>query len=285
MEACHQLITDLEHNLTILENQIQNLHALSEQSIILCKKALEQLKNEVCNHTFDNVNEEIEFFKVIKPKVLSYWMFYVRRLKIESKRSEVGKKEQIRHLKKHIAKIQSYFNSNLEFYHYYKSNATHLDEQFFLRANKNTRFNIETFHFYTDEQFSTSHDTTVATIMAYTKLIEYLKNEINKLNKHHHMQTISPFQKEETKFNWTGTQTELVELSYALCMSGRINNGNVVKKEFTMALQQLLNIEGGNCHNTFSEIRTRKSSPTIFLDILTETLNKYMKDLDDLKKN
>jgi hypothetical protein len=281
----YQLINDLEYKLKALESQAKNQHSLFEQSIVLCKTALEELKNRAITSAFQDPTEEIEFYKHIKPRVMSYLIFYVKRLHIDSKRSEVGKKEQIKYLKKFISRCQSYFNNNLEFYHYYKSNATHFDEQYFLTKNLNVRLNIEAYHFLTEDKFSTSHDSSVATIMAYTKLIEYLKNEINKLNNTtHHMKTTDLFQKEETKFNWTGTPTELVELSYALCESGRINNGNVIKKEFTMALQQFLNTEAGNCHNTFSEIRTRKKSPTIFLDTLTEILKKYIKDLDDLKR-
>ncbi len=283
MKTYHQLINHLEHNLTALENQIQNLHCLSEQSITQCKNVLEQLKAEVDKHQFNNPKEEIEFFKVIKPKVLSYLIFYVKRLHIESKRAIEGNKEQIKYLKKYITRFQSYFNNNLEFYHYYKSHATHLDEQYFLRENKQVRLNIEAYHFFTDDQFSTSHDTTVATIMAYTKLIEYLKNEINKLNNTtHHMQTINPFQKEETKFQWTGNYREVVEFCYALCASGRINNGNVNIKEFTLAIQDLLNIKNNNYYHVFGEVKARKINRTKFMDLLKESLLKYMDNQDAL---
>ena len=38
-----------------------------------------------------------------------------------------------------------------------------------------------TFHCLTDEQFSTSHDSTVATILASDMLITHLKKEVEKL--------------------------------------------------------------------------------------------------------
>jgi hypothetical protein len=285
LKTYYQLINQLEHNLTAFENQIQNLHCLSEQSITQCKTVLEQLKSEVDKHQFNNPTEEIEFFKVIKPKVLSYLIFYIKRLHIESKRAIEGNKEQIKYLKKYISRFQSYFNNNLEFYHYYKSHATHLDEQYFLRENKQVRLNIEVYHFFTDDQFSTSHDTTVATIMAYTKLIEYLKNEINKINNTtHQMQTINPIQK-ESKLQWTGSFVQLVEIAYAFQASGCINNGNASRKEIFQTLQEAFHCSEGDFYGACNDIRGRKTGPTIFLDFLTTMLLRCIQELDKIKNN
>jgi hypothetical protein len=256
------------------------MHCLSEQSILLCKSTLKNLRNSFKEHTFKNKKEEIDFFKHIKPQVFSYLIFYVKQLQIESKRSVVGNKEQIKYLKKYIAKLQNYFSNNLEFYHYFKSNAAHLDEQYFLRENKSLRINIEEHYFFTEDEFSTSHDNSVATIMAYIKLIEYLKNEINKLNNiPKSMEIIHPFQK-EIQLNWTGNNNELVELIYSLHSSGRINNSNVDIKEITLAFEQLFKIDLGNYYQSFNDIRSRKINTTKFMDTLKSSLVKYMDDLD-----
>jgi hypothetical protein len=285
LKNCYKLIKDLQHNLKALECKINNIHCFLEQSIIACKQALEKLREFIKEYSFKHKLEEIEFYKHIKPKILSYLIFYVEQLRIETKRTKEGKKEQVKYLKKFITKFQNYFNNNLEFYHYCKSNAIHFDEQYFLRENKTIRLNIETFHFFTEDQFSTSHDSSVATIMAYTKLIKYLKTEIDKLNNiPQNMETISPFQK-ESQLNWTGTPTELVELSYALHASGRINNGNVDIKEVILAMQKLYNVDNNNYYHTFTEIRARKINPTKFIDKLKSSLTHYMKSLDDINKN
>jgi hypothetical protein len=47
LESYNQLIDDLEHKLKALEDEIDNLYGLSEQSIALCKEVLEQLRNDV----------------------------------------------------------------------------------------------------------------------------------------------------------------------------------------------------------------------------------------------
>ena len=251
-----------------------------EQSIVLCKSALENLREYVKDYSFNNQSEEIEFYKHIKPKVLSYLIFYAEQLNIETKRTREGKKEQIKYFKKAISRFQDYFKNNLELYHYYKSKATHLDEQYFIRNNKTIRLNIEIYHYFFDNKFSTNYDTTVATIRAYIKLIEYLKNEISKLNnEEQNMKTISPFQK-ETQLNWTGSKTDLVELIYALHNVGAINSGTAEIKDIAVSCEQMFNIDLGDYYHSFVEMRNRKINPTKFLDKLKDKLVQYMNSLD-----
>lgn len=125
MKTYEKLIEDLEYNLQELENEADNILSLSEQSIVLCKQVLQKLRIEVLSKAFNSDYDEIQFYKYIKPRVLSNLIFYVKRLHIEGKRPKEGKKEQVKFLKKHITLLQKYFNNNLEFYHYYKSKASH----------------------------------------------------------------------------------------------------------------------------------------------------------------
>lgn len=271
----------MQHNLKALESNEDNLHCFLEQSVIACKQALEKLREYTQKNDFKNDLEEIEFYKLIKPKILSYLIFYVEQLNIVTKRTKGGKKEQKKYLRNFIHSLQVYFNNNLEFYHYFKSNAKHLDNHYFLRKNKTIRLNIETFHYFTEDNFSTSHDSSVATILAYTKLIKYLKNEIDKLNnKQNNMEIISPFNK-QIDLHWTGNNNELIELIYALYSSGRINNSNVDIKEIAESLETLFKIDIGNFYQSFNEIRSRKINTTKFMDTLKSSLLKYMQDLDE----
>tara|TARA_R110002050_G_scaffold4573_3_gene22170 strand:+ start:15963 stop:16814 length:852 start_codon:yes stop_codon:yes gene_type:complete len=283
LKTYYQLIKTLEDDIKNLESKKVDILFISEQGIKLCKNALEQLRVSVIHKKFKSPEEETEFFKIIKPHVVSKLIYYVKRLDIESKRPKEGKKEQVKYLKVSITKLQSFFSNNLEFYHYYKSKANHFDEQYFLRANKTIRLNIEAYHFFTDENFSTSHDCTVATIIAYTKLIEYLKSQIAKINNINLMETINPF-KEEFQLNWTGNNNELVELIYALYSSGKINNGNIDIKDITTAFEQVFKTDLGNYYQSFNDIRSRKINPTKFMDTLKSSLSKYMYNLDKLKE-
>lgn len=253
----------------------------AEKGIKITNQALKEIRNHLSNYQFKTNRKEIYFFKDVKPKVYSKLIYYVKLFNIETKRPRSSKKSQIKYLNKHIDKLQIYFNDNLEFYHYYRRGATFLDEQYFLRGKADIRLHPETFHFFTDQQFSTSHDSTVATILAYDMLIVHLKKEIDKLDNNRMETTNSLNQTYSTKLFWTGHKTDLIELIYALQSSGAINSGTADIKEMALACEQVFNIDLGDVYRTFIEIRSRKINQTKFLDKLKESLVQKMHDSDE----
>lgn len=221
------------------------------------------------------------FFKHIKPQVFSKLIYYQKLFNIESKRPRSSNKSQIKYFNKHIDTLQNYFNDHLEFYHYYRRGATFLDEHYFVRGKIDIRLFPDTFSFFTDEKFSTSHDTTVATILAYDMLIVYLKTEINSLENNNGMElSINPFQKESRLF-WTANKIDLVELIYALQASGAVNSGTADIKEMASVCERMFNVELGDYYRTYLEIRSRKINQTKFLDKIKDSLFVRMESADE----
>ena len=282
MEPYSEILNRLLHNLEILEtNDIHDL-IKAEKGIKLIKQTLEQLRGLVIEKNFSDISSEIYFFKNIKPIVYSKLIYFVKLFNVESKRPRSSKKSQIKYLNKHIDRLQVYFNDNLEFYQYYRRGASFLDEQYFIRGKVDIRLHPDTFHFFTDKQFSTSHDSTVATIIAYDMLIIHLKTEIDKLENNNGMEKVnSPNQTYSTKLFWTGHKTDLIELIYALHSSGAVNSGTADIKEMAAVCEQIFNIDLGNYYHTFIEIRARKSNNTKFLDKLKESLIKRYEESDE----
>lgn len=279
MKTYYNLIQKLGPKLESLERNNEDILFITQQGIKFCNDTLEKLRTFVINNDFNSEDDEIEFFKKIKPHIVSKLIYYIKRLDIESKRPKAGIKEQLEYLKFYIAEFQSYFNYNLEIYHYFKSNAHHFDQQYFLIKNKTIRLNLEPYYFYTDTQFSTSHDSTFAIILAHTNLIEYLKNEIMILE-NNNTETIRKPNLIESKLNWTGSKTDLVELIYALYSSGAINSGTADIKELAIAFQNIFNIELGEYYRTYLEIRYRKINQTKFLDQIKDSLLQHMEESD-----
>tara|TARA_R110002073_G_scaffold327921_3_gene508848 strand:+ start:6861 stop:7700 length:840 start_codon:yes stop_codon:yes gene_type:complete len=275
-----ELISEFETKLESLESRTDDILYKAEHGITNTEKCIKQLRKKVIEKGFDSKNEEISFFKHIKPQIFSKLIYYVRLFNIESKRPRSSSKFQIKYLNNHINKLQVFFNDNLEFYHYYRRGATTLDEEYFIRGKSDLRLPTESFHFYIDEQFSTCQDTTVATIMAYDMLIVYLQQEIEKLQTNTDTK-IRTMKQSSSKLFWTGSKTELTELIYALHSSGVINSGTADIKELASMFEQIFNIELGNYYHTFIEIRARKCSKTKFLDKLTEMLIRRFKDSDE----
>ena len=182
----------------------------------------------------------------------------------------------------YIEKLQTYFNDNLDFYHYYRREATVFDEQYFLRGKADIRLFPDTFHFFVDEQFATSHDSTVATILAYDLLIVHLKREIDKLENNGNYASLRLLQS-KTKITWTAHKIYLIELIYALHSTDVINNGTVDIKDIAYFVEKTFKVDLGDYYRAFLEIRMRKNGRTKFLDILKKQLTKRMDDTDNVK--
>jgi len=276
-----KIIENLNNELSVIESDFDDVLLKAEKAIEVTKQHLEKLRLTISTRGFKTKNSEIEFFKNTKPQLFCKLIYYVNLFNIESKRPRGSNKSQVKYFNKYIDKLQIYFNDNLEFYHYYRTGATFLDEQYFIRGKEDIRLHPETFHFFTDSQFSTSHDSTVATILAYDMLIIHLKKEIDKLINSNKMETnINAFQN-QSKLFWTGNKIDLIELIYALHSTGVINSGTADIKEVASMYEQVFNIELGNYYHTFIEIRSRKTNNTKFIDKLKESLINRMEESDE----
>ena len=81
---------------------------------------------------------------------------------------------------------------------------------------------------------------------------------------------------------WTGSKVALIELIYALHAEGVFNNGTTDLKETAKFFEETFDIDLGQFHRTFFEIRARKSERTKFLNSLRDTLVKRMDEVDEL---
>jgi len=273
------LISEFEAKLEALETCTDDILYRAETGIAYTERWIKTLREEVVRHGFGSIQEEIFFFKHIKPQIFSKLIYYSKLFNIESKRPRSSSKFQIKYLNNQIDKLQVFFNDNLEFYHYYRRGATSLDEQYFVRGKSDLRSTTDFFNFYIDEKFSTCQDGTVAAIMAYDMLIVYLQQEIEKLENYKDNQNTN-LMKQPSRIFWTGNKTDLIELIYALQSSGAINSGTADIKEMATLFEQIFNIDLGNYYHTFIEIRARKGSRTKFLDRLQESLLKRFEESD-----
>lgn len=275
-----KLLTEFETQLDALEHGKEDILLKAEMGIVLVEKSIKRLQRQIIKKTFASQEDEIFFFKHIKPQIFSKLIYFVKLFNIESKRPRSNHSTQIKYLKNQIDKLQTFFNDNLEFYNYYRRGAMSLDEHYFVRGNRDLRLPLESVHFLTDEQFSTCQDATVSTIMAYDMLIVYLQREVDNLDNTIEQPENKPMQKPSNLF-WTGSKTDLIELLYALHASSAINSGTVDIKELASHFEHFYNIDLGNYYHTFIEIRSRKTSRTKFLDRLIEMLNQRMESLEE----
>lgn len=266
------LLQKVENELTVLQIDGDNVIELSESSVKLLFAGLKELKTLIVNGSFADKKEEIHFFKYQKPVLVAKLIYYNTLYKTETKKP-VGGEEVIRkYYKKELDKLKHYFDSNQEFYEYYRSGSTLLDEYYFIRSNDDVRLNPDTFYFGTDQSFSTSHDFKVAKIIANDMLQIYLQDQLNNTNQ----KRISG----KSQVNWTSTKTALTELIYALYTQGVFDNGNADIKVITKTFERTFNIDLGDFYHTFLELKSRKINRTKFLDTLKENLIRKMDEQD-----
>ena len=235
-------------------------------------QSLADLKDFVLKNDFKNMEEEIHFFKYQKPIIVSKLIYYNAVYKIETKKP-YGEKQIKKFLNKELNKLKKFFDSNIDFYKYYRSGNSFLDENFFIRGKHDIRLWLDTFYFEADHRFSTSHDYKVAKILANDLIQVYLEDQLN--NKH--------YKKANSKspLSWTGSKTALTELIYALYAQGVFNNGNTDIKLIAKTFESTFNIDLGDFYHTFMELKARKINRTKFLDILCEALIKKMDEQNE----
>ena len=132
-------IKKLEETLSQLKTQTQDFVELTEKAMGLCDSVMMKFRESVLRNGFNSEEEEIYFFKHVKPKVESKFIFYTELFRLEANRPEGGKKMQIKYLTNEIKKIGIYQKENRELYHYFKGNKVHSDRIYFLRGNLDSR--------------------------------------------------------------------------------------------------------------------------------------------------
>jgi len=268
------IISELENNLESLKISNENILILSQKAVALCSDVLMEMKRAVKKNDFQATEQEVFFFKNIKPQVYSKLIFYHTLFKIETKCPE-SKLLKEKYLKRVIKKLHKYFEQNADICKYYRSKQECLDKMYFLRENRNLSIPTDSIVPYIDNEFSTMHDHTFSCIRAHEQLIRYLENEIHKLQNEELKPELS-----KLKYSWTDSKIALIELIYALHSNGSINNGKIDIKELVELFEKLFHIELEEYSRTFIDIRMRKTGQTKFLDNLKQSLLKRMEDFD-----
>ena len=250
---------------------LENLDVIARasKSLLTIKSSLSELKTFVHQYHFKDKQEEIEFFKEIKPIYASQYFYHERILSIRIDEPIGNREDLLNFYYRELNHIQDFIKRNPEFHRYCLTNSIHLDDQYFTREHNST-LSPEA-----DEKFSTGYDNTLAVLLANQMLRDYLLSTIKKVG----MEADCGSQPALT---WTGPKTALIELIYALQSVEVFNNGKTDIKQIASSLERLFNISLGNYYRGFQELRLRKSGMTNFLDQLKD---KFVQRIDELDQN
>ncbi len=254
-----KIIEDFKNEILEIEESNVNDFNVVEKGITISRKYLQKLRLCIRDNNFKNKENEITFFKKHKPYVYSRLKFYAKLYNFLINRPAGTIQSQQIFIDEEIQKLQESNRRNIDFIKYYREESTVLDEFYFIRGKDKISLVSDTSHFYTDAEFSTSHDNAIAKIMAYDLLINHYVQELSYLRD----QSYGISNKLNTLANgerlgWTASKTDLIELIYALQASGAIKSGTAGIKEMASACEDIFELNLGNVYRTFLEIRERK---------------------------
>ncbi len=268
----YNLLIDVEIELKKLNLQSQtSINNFSKTKKILEQKASE-LNSWLRNHDFENDNDEINFFKNIKSQLLS--KIIVAKFQIDILLNQPHSKKAIPdYYKKLIHKHSQIPKNHVHFYKYIRKDATHLDQEYFLRKNNITTIDDQYQFIFIDERITTKMEFTLSELLAKEQIINYLESELDKIE--------NPTNVNQVQYNselqWTGTNLDFIELIYGLHHKNVVNGGNNEVKELAKTLCKAFNMDiEDQVYRYFIDIKRRKTNKTRFIDAMADSLNKIL---------
>lgn len=268
----NNLNEQLERKLFQLQRQSADPFYISEQALHLILEALLELKRKVLDTDFDSEADEIDFFRNKKPLISSKLIYFNAMLQMESGKPIGDKKCLKAYYRSQLQQLERYFYENIEFYRYYRSGQRDFDHLYFKRGVTSAFFFQNPIYLEQDGRFSTSHDYKVAHILANDLLQAYLEEAL--------LQLEADAPATLPKVRWTGSKVALVELIYALQAEGVLNHGEVLLKDLAQVFERMFQIELGHIPRLYLEIRERKAVQTKFMDQLTQSLARRLREAD-----
>lgn len=260
------LLKDLDE----IKIQNENILERASCSIKACRKLLSAYKKEILSKEFKTIEDEIKFFKETKQIPLIKLIYFSEIHSFEVQFPKGDKGYQLKFIKKKINKLNRFFLYNIDFGRYVNSGATHFDKEYYTRDYLET-FHITTSKFYfQDPEFCTPRDMLLGKYRAYDLLIPYLDEKKYKTRKglNGKLKTIKPIE----KIHWSFSNTDYVEMLYALCAKGLGKQDSQGIMQISKKLQLIFDVEPKDIYKTYQDIKNRKNSRTLFLDELSTSL-------------
>ncbi|MBY0487994.1 MAG: RteC domain-containing protein [Flavobacteriaceae bacterium] len=280
IDSMNPFSQDFYLNLELKINEIQvsatdTIDAINKIVEVIEEKITE-LHNWLKTHSFCSQEEEILFFKEIKPKIVAELIYYNKMLDLEAN-APTAKKIKTKYFEDELKEIADYIRKNKIFYQYYRSKATHNDSKYFTRNRSNKLRYYESHIINYDTRVSTSHDYNAAMIKANDLIVNYLESKIEQLKNKTTNQNILT----KNTMQWTGNKIDLVELIYALNTQKVFNNGKSDIKEIASYFSKIFNIDvEEGIYRGYLDIKSRKITRTKFLNSLSENLNNRITNED-----
>ena len=274
------ILLDIHNKEEMILSQSKRLIDEAYEMTLYLQDLLGSVKKCLTEEGFKNDEEEIHFFRSIKPQILGKLIYYNKIYRIETTCPVSNGKMYYSYFSGQLANLKREYIEhicNSDFYRYYRSGRTDRDNTYFKRGNINYHDGLNSIVFEIDPEFSTFFDYKTARIISNELLYTYL---ITKINPDENLDVILQKPESSKDIFWTDSKNAIIELIYALYASGVISHGKIGIRKISLMFQILFCIPLGDLHHAFHRMKTRSGSRTSFLDQLKFSLEEYMdKDL------
>ncbi len=261
-------LLDFVNELSLILNTYSDEIEKAKKIIMFIEDILKQLSDWLKNHVFESVQDEITFFKEVKPNIVAKLIFYKEVLLLIATQP-IDKNKKVKHFEKKLDSIHQFHRKNREFIKYIKSQSTQFDELYFTRKEYKDLILNDCIVINQDVKLCTSHDYLLAKAIAYELLALHVENRKDNLNQSCAI-TNNQF---NSNLHWTAKKIDLIELIYALHEAKAFDNGHADIKEITHVFEKAFQIDlGDNITRSFIDIKNRKSDQTRFLNQLQDAL-------------
>ena len=268
MEAYSHIITELEEDLEQTVMTSDHVLNTTKLGIRRCQLALVKLRRMVLARGFPDQESEIRFFKEIKPAVSSKLIYHQAVFGMESMRLELDAGRQKKYFQREQKKILKYMKQNHGRVQYYRCGYSHLDEKYFLRDHGEVPLEVKGSFSLLDGDFFTWQDHTFSTIMANEMLLEYIKNEMEKLD-HPERNGIS-----KSPLSWTGEKIDIYELIYSIYFAGSVNDGKATIKDLVQGFEWVFNVDLQKGIYKTQDDLVKRADPVKYLSRLVAVLRR-----------
>lgn len=267
IERLHQELVD---GLTELQSKRTDPIDLCRDAIKLCLQKIKKSKQLLKKNSFNNERDEITYYKHIQPQLYSHFIYYRDVLKFERRMPGGTHKQKKEYIEEAQNRIDMFFKRNSSLWEYYKSNDTILDHHYFMCDDSEcTDFDFAFLDY--DGSFTFTQSFLLARFISNQRLLEYCTQKLLTVSDKPFTSNLAPI------LEFTGSPTDLIELSYALHRSGICKNDI---KDIVHALEIIFNTEVQDQYKLYHNIKNRKKDKAKFLNTLIRSLeNSILEEL------
>jgi hypothetical protein len=253
----------MERGILEIKNRGLSVIETATKKVEFCCDITAQLRKLYFLSPPDTPENQIHFFKHVKPKFFSR-LFYQRHiLKYYRSMPKGDIKAKKLHISAHLSDASSIISLQSDFHNYIALMLDDLDSMYFTNRKYCPKLHGQ-FELPLDPDFSSPADETLSRLLAAEQYIDFLHREEQRLKN----PSLDPSWEFMKSLEWQGTKTDLVELIYALHSSGTLK-GDL--KDIISVMERSFNVDLGYFYRLYTDIKLKRN-PTSFIDSLKISL-------------